>query len=256
MASFADAVAQGFTYLETDVRLSADGVLVALHDSRLERVSEGRGAVAEHTAAALSRMRLRHPDGSLSEERIPMLEDLVHAFPAGRLNIDAKEPATVAPLGDAIERWELFERCCVGAFSDDRLNALRRRFGSVLCTALGPREVARVRAAGFGVPAAGRLVGRVAQVPVVAPLPVRLPWVRRRGPGVDRSAPPTATVRVPVVDRFFLAACRRAGVPVHVWTVNEASEMEALLDRGIDGFMTDRPSVAAAVLRRRGHWRS
>ncbi|MCC6437436.1 MAG: glycerophosphodiester phosphodiesterase, partial [Acidimicrobiales bacterium] len=46
------------------------------------------------------------------------------------------------------------------------------------------------------------------------------------------------------------------GVPVHVWTVNEASEMEALLDRGIDGFMTDRPSVAAAVLRRRGHWRS
>ncbi|MEZ5262300.1 MAG: glycerophosphodiester phosphodiesterase family protein [Acidimicrobiales bacterium] len=43
MASFADAVAQGFTYLETDVRLSADGVLVALHDSHLERVSDGRG---------------------------------------------------------------------------------------------------------------------------------------------------------------------------------------------------------------------
>lgn len=241
MASFADAVAQGFTYLETDVRLSADGVLVALHDSHLERVSDGRGAVAEHTAAALVRMRLRHPDGSLSDERIPLLDDLVAAFPAAKFNIDAKEPATVGPLGDALERLDLLERSCVGAFSDERLNALRRRFGAALCTALGPREVARVRAAGFGLPA-GSVAGRVAQVPVHAPVPVPLP------------APLPRSVRIPVVDRFFLAACRRLGVPVHVWTVNDAAQMEALLDRGVHGFMTDRPSVAADVLRRRGAW--
>jgi glycerophosphoryl diester phosphodiesterase len=56
-----------------------------------------------------------------------------------------------------------------------------------------------------------------------------------------------------VVDRRFLDACRAHAVPVHVWTVNDPVEMEALLDRGVDGFMTDRPAVAAEVLRRRGH---
>jgi glycerophosphoryl diester phosphodiesterase len=238
VAAFAHAVTLGFRYLETDARLSADGVLVALHDDRLERVTNGTGPVSGRTAAELGRLRLRDADGELTDEPVPMLEDLLRAWPEVRWNLDAKDASTVGPLGDLLERLGLLERCCVGSFSDRRLERLRARFGSALCTSLGPREVARVRAASFGAPV-GAVRGHVAQVPARVPLPA----VR----GAGRWS-------VPLLGGRFLDACRRRGLPVHVWTVDDPVEMTALLDAGVDGFMTDRPSVAAALLRARGAW--
>ena len=60
--------------------------------------------------------------------------------------------------------------------------------------------------------------------------------------------------QVPIVDARFLRLCSRLELPVHVWTVNDAATMHALLDRGVGGFMTDRPTVAATVMRARGAW--
>lgn len=237
-AAFAHAVGQGFRYLETDARLSADGVLVALHDDHLDRVSDGRGLVSEHRAADIVRFRLRDAQGELTDERIPLLEDLLGRWPQARWNLDAKDASTVVPLGDLIERLGIVRSCCVGAFSDERLDRLRDRFGAELCTALGPKEVGRVRVASLGVPV-GRLRGRVAQIPVRTPIP----W-----------APRSPIVTVPLVDGWLLRTCRRLGLPVHVWTVNDPDEMVSLLRRGVGGFMTDRPSVAAAALRTHGYW--
>ena len=62
--------------------------------------------------------------------------------------------------------------------------------------------------------------------------------------------PPVRRVRV--VDRRFVAACRRAGKPVHVWTVDDPAEMRALLDLGVGGIMSDRPDVLRDVLAERG----
>ena len=249
MAAFDHAVSVGFRYLETDARLTADGVLVALHDDRLDRVSDGRGLVGELSAAEVTSARLLGPDGRPSQERVPLLEEVLTAWPQARWNLDAKDAATVEPLGDLLERLEMLERCCVGAFSDQRLGRLRQRFGPALCTVLGPREVARVRAYGFGVPLVklARLVaplGLVAQVPLSYELAVPTPrWLPRQ-----------PRVSVPIVDRFFLTACRRFGIPVHVWTVNEPAQMVALLDRGVAGFMTDRPTAAAELLTSRRQW--
>ena len=238
LAAFGNAVSLGFRYLETDAQLSADGVLMAIHDARLERVSDGRGLVSQHTASELRTLRLRSADGSLSTDPIPTLEELVRTWPEARWNIDAKQDRTVAPLGDLLERLDLLDRCCVGAFSDRRLARFRTRFGDRLCTSLGPREVATLRAAGFGWPLR-RTAGMIAQVPMRLPL----------GPRVGGRI-----AAVPVVDRRFQAVCSRLGVPVHVWTVNDAAEMRALLDAGVEGFMTDEPRLAATVLRERGLW--
>ena len=57
-----------------------------------------------------------------------------------------------------------------------------------------------------------------------------------------------------ILDAGFVAACHRAGVAVHVWTVDEQEEMERLLDLGVDGIMTDRPTVLKEVLVARGQW--
>ena len=57
-----------------------------------------------------------------------------------------------------------------------------------------------------------------------------------------------------MVDDRLLAAAHAAGLPVHVWTVNEAADMERLLDLGADGIMTDRLDTLKTVLTKRGTW--
>jgi len=56
------------------------------------------------------------------------------------------------------------------------------------------------------------------------------------------------------VDPSFIRTCHRRGLQVHVWTIDEAAEMERLLDLGVDGIMTDHPTVLKEVLTGRGQW--
>jgi len=63
--------------------------------------------------------------------------------------------------------------------------------------------------------------------------------------------PPTYGDTV-IVDSRFVSSAHDAGVAVHVWTIDEPEEMRRLLALGIDGIMTDRPSVLASVLRAEG----
>lgn len=233
MAAFTHATSLGLTYLETDARLTADGVLVALHDDHLDRVSDGSGPVGARTAAEVTACRLKAPDGSLSEERIPLLADVLATFPAARFNLDAKDAATVGPLGDLLASTGALDRVCVGAFSDERLKALRRRFGSALCSALGPLEVTRLKASSLGFPVVAGIDGQVVQVPERHR--VALPLLGTKVP-------------VPLLDRRLVRRSAKLGLPVHVWTVDDAAEMRRLLAMGCGGFMTDRPSVAAGVL--------
>ncbi|SOB85526.1 glycerophosphodiester phosphodiesterase [Streptomyces sp. 1331.2] len=227
LAAFEAAVALGYRYLETDVHATADGVLVAFHDSRLDRVTDRAGAVAELPWEAVGRARIG------GTEPVPLLEDLLGAFPEARFNIDVKAAPAVAPLVEAIRRTGAWDRVCVGGFSDSRLAAVRAAAGPRLATSLGPREVARLRLrslAGPLLPGRGApYAGVCAQVPE-----------RRRG--------------VRVVDGAFVRAAHRLGLQVHVWTVDDPTRIRALLDLGVDGIMADRIDVLRDVLGERGCW--
>jgi glycerophosphoryl diester phosphodiesterase len=59
---------------------------------------------------------------------------------------------------------------------------------------------------------------------------------------------------VPIVDPRFIATAHLAGLAVHVWTIDDAATMERLVDLGVDGIMTDRPTLLRTVLERRGCW--
>jgi glycerophosphoryl diester phosphodiesterase len=56
------------------------------------------------------------------------------------------------------------------------------------------------------------------------------------------------------IDHRFVNAAHRAGLPVHVWTIDDEAEMEMLLDLGVDGIMTDRPRILKRVMEARGLW--
>ena len=221
MPAFENAVSLGYRYLETDVHVTADGVLVAFHDDHLDRVTDRTGLIGALPWSEVRRARV-------GGEAIPLLEDLLGTWPEVRVNVDPKHDAAVDPLVAVIERTGAHDRVCVAAFSDARLARFRRLTANRVCTGTGPREIARVRIAAYGVPA-GRTGAACVQVPV------------RHG-------------RVVLADRRFLAAAHRRDLPVHVWTIDDPDEMERLLDLGVDGIMTDRPAVLKEVLQRRGQW--
>src|SRR5690242_6649092 len=96
LPAFEHAIRLGFTYLETDVHATADGQLVAFHDDHLDRVTDASGAIASLPWSVVQRARV---DG---REPIPLLEDLLGAFPDARVNIDPKHDDAVEPLAEVL----------------------------------------------------------------------------------------------------------------------------------------------------------
>ena len=94
LTAFRNAMALGAGILELDVHLTADGAVAVIHDPTLERTSSGTGLVAACTAADLKRARLRGPDGALTDDRVPTLDEvLALAAPAGvALLVEVKTP--------------------------------------------------------------------------------------------------------------------------------------------------------------------
>ncbi len=160
----------------------------------------------------------------------PAWRNLLAAWPNVRWNIDVKAPEAVAPVVDVLRRTASVERVLVAAFSDRRSAQVRAALGPQLATSAGRVTVAKLVAA--------KLFSRV---------PVRTQAVAAQVPVQQRG--------VRIVDAAFLRVCHRAGLAVHVWTVDEPAAIDQLLDLGVDGIMTDRPTTLKQVLERRGQWR-
>ena len=222
MGAFEAAIEMGYRYIETDVHATSDGVLVAVHDDTLDRVTDRSGVIGDLPWAEVRKARVQ------GTEPVPLLEDLLGLWPDVRVNIDPKHDAAVDPLVDVIRRTGSLDRVCIGAFSDRRLARIRGLLGPRLCTSMGPRQVARLLATSRGLPV-GRFTAACIQVPA------------RRGP-------------VPLVTKRFLEAAHHRNLPVHVWTINDPDEMRQLLDLGVDGIMTDAPDVLKQVLDERAVW--
>jgi glycerophosphoryl diester phosphodiesterase len=225
MPAFEASVALGYRYLETDVRATADGVLVVFHDAVLERVTDSVGRIDQLPWRTVATARIG------GREPILRLEELLGAWPDVRFNLDIKAAGVVAPLVRAVRRMKIADRLCLASFSDARIAAARRLLGPTVCTALGPRGVAALRLASYRPTAAGllRLQAGCAQVPL---------QLGGRA----------------LVDERFVDAAHARGLQVHVWTVDTAEETTALLNLGVDGIMTDRPAMLREVLEKRGQW--
>ena len=222
MGAFEAAVEMGYRYLETDAHATADGVLVAFHDDHLDRMTDRSGAIGDLPWSEVDAALVRGHD------RIPLLEDLLTAWPDVRINIDPKHDAAVDPLLEVLRRTGAVDRVCVGAFSDERLARVRAALPGI-CTSLGPGGSLQLGMAATGAQEVGELEAPCAQLP----------------PTYDDT---------PVVTAEVVAEAHRRGMQVHVWTIDEPEEMTRLLDLGVDGLMTDRPAVLKEVLQARGQW--
>jgi glycerophosphoryl diester phosphodiesterase len=224
LAAFQHAYDLGYRYLETDVHATSDGMLMAFHDEDLERTCGVRARIGELTYDEVRRLRVDE------REAIPTLDEVAFTWSDVRVNIDCKSDEAVEPLEKFLRHDATRQRVCIGSFSDRRLDHLRTRFGQSLCTSMGPREVATFRLLGRRLAKRHIVHALAAQVPVSA------------GP-------------VPLVTERFVERSHLLGIHVHVWTIDEPAMMQYLLDLGVDGIMTDQPSILKSVLQERDEWR-
>lgn len=213
IAAFAAAIAAGATHLETDVRATADGVAVLVHDPA---VPDGRD-VATLRLAEL-REALPH---------VATLGEALTALPEARFNLDVKHAAAVVPTAAAVSTGGAVQRVLLTSFSGRRRRAVLR---------MAPTAVTSASSAGI----AG----------VVAGLRLRTPAITRYAlRHVQAVQIPERALRTDLAAPWSIAEMHAAGVEVHFWVVNDPIRMRELVARGADGIVTDRADLARDALR-------
>jgi glycerophosphoryl diester phosphodiesterase len=217
--AFERALAAGVDMIELDVQLSRDGELVVIHDSQLERTTNGHGAVRDHEAAALKALDAGSWfDARFAGEPLLTLDDvLVLVGARARLNVELKAPAA---------DWQVLAA---------RLLRTLHAHGALETTVVSgfaPEALAAVRAQG-------------------APLALALLWQDADFTAAWRWAE-TLPVRAlhpywALASAALVAEAHRRGLQVLAWTVNDTAVMRDLVAAGIDGIMSDFPERFASV---------
>jgi glycerophosphoryl diester phosphodiesterase len=246
------AVAAGADALELDVHATADGHLVVCHDATVDRTTNGSGAIAAMTLDELRRLDNAYwwvpgevvapgrPDveyvyrGKAPSDPsllVATLREVLDEFDGVFLNLDIKQTAPAvkpyeATLADLLREYDRTDDVIVASFNDAATEAFAAAAPEVNTSA------GTLATAGFW-----QAVQQGVEPPATRHVALQVP---------------PAYEAVPIVDERFVAAAHRQGVAVHVWTIDEPDEMARLLDLGVDGIMTDRPTVLEAVLEERG----
>jgi len=232
MEAFQGAVDLGYHYIETDVQLTADGVVVVFHDDDLDRLTNATGPVRQWRWEDLQQLDAAWSFGAAVDYpmrasgcRISSLAEVLDTFPHQHFNIDLKCAGAEWAVADVIKRSGRERSTLIGGYVDRRSARFRRITRGEVATSAGSRVVIAMWSASR--------VGRTLSRPEAA---YQVPYDYR-----------------PQLDRKFVEAVHRAGAQVHAWTVNEVEPMNDLLDMGVDGIVTDRPDLLNEVVSARGH---
>ncbi len=223
LAAFDSAYALGIRHLEIDVRITADGVLVAFHDNGTRRATGVRGRVAD----------LDWPDLAerlVSGQPVAPVEQLLYRYPDARWLIDLKDRRAIGPMAAMLRCSGALERACFCGCPDSWLADLRAVLGDGICTAMGRESTRRLLAAATF----GTRPGAVVPAPFV-----HVPHRAWRAPGVAGR---------------LVRLAGELGTRVVVWTVDDPGRMESVLDAGADGIITDRPDLLRDALVSRNLW--
>lgn len=216
----------GFRYIETDCHATSDGAVVVFHDPILDRVTEATGKISDWTWNDLQEVK------DHSGNRIVLLDELLEEFPDLVFNLDAKHNGVARPMTQTIKRHNALERVSLASFSETRLAYMRRKVPGVR-SSMGTSAIARLVAAATG----PKTLRRAALY--------RLPGPER---GVEAVQVPEFFKNVEIINDVFIGLAHSRGLAVHVWTVNEEADMVKLLDLGVDGVITDEPTLATNVI--------
>ncbi len=207
LLAFRKAIEVGADALEFDVRVTEDGIPVVIHDSTVDRTTDGVGAVSELTLAAMTEFDAG--DG----ESVSTLETVLEATEGTPLVVEIKDRPAGPVIADTIRASGAERRVLVGSFESEPLVG--------------------VRAAGMSTTASRGEVRRFW-------IGSRLGWSGTGG-RYDAFSVPEYRGRLRVVDNRFVGVATRIGRPVHVWTVDDLETAQRLRSFGVAGIITNFP---------------
>lgn len=235
LESFRAAVDAGAQYLEFDVHMTRDGDIVVSHDDHLQRTCGRDGVIREMTSHDLTSAdagRMFTIDGSSYPFRdkgvkVPRLADVLSEFPNLRILIEVKQiaPSLVAEMLNLIDGAGMRRNVLIASEHQEPLDEVRKLAVGI------PTNFSYLESGGF-------FQAMVANDG------------KYRPPGAALQIPPSYE-SWQLVTPDSVAFAHRIGIEVHVWTVNEESQMTELLDMGVDGLISDFPRRAIDVIRSR-----
>jgi len=238
MYGFERAVDLGVDMLETEIHSTADNILVLMHDSTVDRTTNGSGPIRAFTLEELKTLDAGYnwtSDGGQTFPfrgcgiTVPTLEEVFTALPTARINIDIKQekPSLVEPLCKTIRTFDMTDKVMVASFNSKVLKAFRRVCPEVT-TSAGTGEVAFFFMVNM----------------------VFLGAVYR--PACQAFQVPEYSSGLRVLTKRFVETAHGLNLAVHVWTINEVTDMKRLLALGVDGIVTDYPDRLTSLLRKMG----
>jgi len=245
LCAFRESLALGVDLVEADIHLTVDGGLAVIHDATLRRTTDRRGRVRTRTAAELRLARLRGPDRRLTNEHVPMLEEVlaIVAAAGGGVLIEVKAPSRGLGV-----RYFPRSRIRPGA----RYQGLEERVVAALTSA---NLLERANLMSFNpavIECARTLAPTLPTTLLVSTMHSRLAHARPADTvaWALRYGATDVGLKHTLVDETVVEAARAVGVRVGVWTVNDERDMRRMIALGVDVLTSDRPDVALRALGR------
>lgn len=241
LAAFQHAADLGAHVLEMDIHSSADSVLVVIHDETVDRTTDGIGAVNELNFAELQAFDAGynwptlegHPDLDSGNHlyrgqgiSIPSLEEVFQVFPDYPMSIEIKqeEPSIASSLCDLLGEYGREDNTIVASFSEKAMQDFRAACPSVATTGVESEITIYYGLNLLGLSAA---------------------WQ----PATHAFAVPEYFGDLHVLSPSFVSNTRQHNVRVYPWTINSATDIQKMIDLGVDGIITDYPSLALEMLK-------
>ena len=216
--AFADAYALGYRWFETDVQISKDGFLYSFHDNNLKRIVGINININQLNSEDLDQILIS------GKHRIPRLDLLLRKFPDVTFNLDAKNIHAAKALVTLLNSDKSFQNVCLGSFSYKTMNYIREFLKRDLPMSFSQWEV-------FS-------------------LILNIKFNKDAKYNASYLQIPKSYLGYKLISKKLLDYCKKNGIKVHVWTINERNEMKNLIGIGVDGIITDNCRTLLDVARK------
>jgi glycerophosphoryl diester phosphodiesterase len=226
----------GVDMLEMDINMTKDGRIILMHDTTVDRTTNGSGAIPDLTLAEIQALEVgvnwsqdngqTYPYRS-QQLQVPTIDHVFERFPNYPMVIEIKqeEPSMVAPFCALIREYGMEEKVIVASFSDEVIKAFRRVCPTVATSPAGD-EVRNYVLLNFA------FLSDILT------------------PNYQAFQVPVESGGITVITPRFITAAHKRNLQVQVWTINDPAEMQRLIDLNVDGIMTDRPDILLELLGR------
>ncbi|MEH7437730.1 glycerophosphodiester phosphodiesterase [Neobacillus drentensis] len=234
MAAFTNAANMGVDVIETDLHITKDGYLVAIHDPTVDRTTNGHGSVADMTLEEIQKLdagyHFKDLNGNYSYRGkgvyIPSAEEMFQTFGDMRIEMEIKDdnpPERIeemaAKLWALIEKYHMEDKILVASFDQDYLDTFNKHAKYRIATCGGKQEVTKF-------------------------VVFHKFFLRNLyQPETDSFQIPTADSGFDLTDQKLINGAHRRGQDISYWTIDDPKEMKKLLNAGADGILTNRPDL-------------